>query len=239
MKKTETTKQNRTALIILLIGLALACVLMCAPLYTFQASVYTKKSSNTFVGDEKYAQTLEEVEEVAQQYREQGFEAQINEAVTERTNSKGEKTSLITFTIDQSFHKTVWSFLGSDLPSGHVLRIMACCMVLAVLCTVFGSIGTMNTEYKFLPGRTRMLRSAAGLFLLADLILTPVFVLMNNYAFWRKTSLYYQDLITDGKEEWFAKMDDFLFGGRMGDNIEAALKNLPSTCWTLARPASW
>ena len=226
MKKTETTKQNRTALIILLIGLALACVLMCAPLYTFQASVYTKKSSNTFVGDEKYAQTLEEVEEVAQQYREQGFEAQINEAVTERTNSKGEKTSLITFTIDQSFHKTVWSFLGSDLPSGHVLRIMACCMVLAVLCTVFGSIGTMNTEYKFLPGRTRMLRSAAGLFLLADLILTPVFVLMNNYAFWRKTSLYYQDLITDGKEEWFAKMDDFLFGGRMGDNIEAALKNL-------------
>ena len=67
MKKPETVKQNRTALIILLIGLVLACVLMCAPLYTFQTSVYTKKSSNTFVGDEKYAQALEEVEEVAQQ----------------------------------------------------------------------------------------------------------------------------------------------------------------------------
>ena len=52
MTSPELKKQNRLALLFLLIGLALALILMSLPLYSFNAAVYTKKSSNTFVGDE-------------------------------------------------------------------------------------------------------------------------------------------------------------------------------------------
>jgi uncharacterized protein len=41
-------------LILFLAGLILTLILMSLPLYRFSASVYSKKSSNTFVGDEKY-----------------------------------------------------------------------------------------------------------------------------------------------------------------------------------------
>ena len=100
MRLPELKSQNRRALLLMLLGLILALILMSLPLYSFNAAVYTKKSSNTFVGDEKYQAAMAEVETAVEEFRSQGFDVQINEAVTERVNSKGETTSLITFTIN-------------------------------------------------------------------------------------------------------------------------------------------
>ena len=55
--------------------------------------VFTKKSGNTFVGDEKYQAARTEVEAVAEDYRAQGFDVEIQEDVLERVNSKGKTTS--------------------------------------------------------------------------------------------------------------------------------------------------
>ena len=123
MIREEITGKNRIALILFVLALAIAAALMSYPSYRFTASVYTKKSSNTFVGDEKYTQVLAEVEEEADRFRSQGMDVEIRESVTERTNSKGEKTSLVAFSIEQTFRKTVWSFLGSDLPSSRILVV--------------------------------------------------------------------------------------------------------------------
>ncbi len=226
MKSADISRKNRISLILLLAGVILSCLLMSLPLYRFSASVYSKKSSNTFVGDEKYKEVRAEVEAVAEEYRSQGMEVEISETVTERKNSKGETTSLVAFTIGETFTKNVWSFLLSSMPSAHVLRFMLAFMVLAVVFAFAGCAGSMDVMQKYLPKGPKLLRSLSCVFLLFDLILTPVFVLMNNYAFWRKTGLYNQELITEGKEEWFAKLDGFLFNGGMGDAIDSAVKNL-------------
>ena len=54
MRYPEIRKQNRRMFLLLIAGLILTLVLMSLPLYSFEAGIYTKKSANTFVGDEKY-----------------------------------------------------------------------------------------------------------------------------------------------------------------------------------------
>ena len=54
MNTEKFPARNRLSIVLLVLGLVLAGILMALPLYSFTASVYTKKSSNTFVGDEKY-----------------------------------------------------------------------------------------------------------------------------------------------------------------------------------------
>lgn len=222
----QSTAAGKRYFFLLIIGILLACLIMSLPLYTVTVGIFTKKSSNTFVGDEKYQEVLAEVEEVEKQYRDQGMEVEISEDVTVRTNSKGEETSLVAFTISQTMNKNVWSFLSSGMPSARVLYIMLFCMAAAVILAFAGCAGTMNTAVKELPGRCRRLRSLSCFFLLIDMLLVPVFILMNNYLFWRKTSLYQADLVTEGRDEWYGILDSFLFQGRMGEEAGNALKNL-------------
>ncbi len=229
MKNSGIAGKNRFCLVLLILGLLLACVVLSLPLYSFNANVYTKKSANTFVGDEKYQEVRAEVEAVAEEYRARGMQVEISENVTERTNSKGETTSLVAFTIGETLHKTGWSFLTSGLPSARVLQLMILLMVLSLLFALLGCAGTMDVLYNFLPARAAGLRGLSGVCLLFCMILTPVFVLTNNVIFWRKVSLYSQDLLTEGKEELFGKLDAFLFGG-MGENAEKALGNLQVSC---------
>ena len=109
MVREDITRRNRLALLLFILGLALAAALMSLPVYRFTASVYTKKSTNTFVGDDKYQEARAEVEGVAEEYKSQGMQVEIRETVTERTNSKGEKTSLVAFSIgtDKTIHRPV------------------------------------------------------------------------------------------------------------------------------------
>ena len=70
-------KNNRVIFGLFICVLVCACAIMSLPLYSFNASVYTKKSSNTFVGDEKYVEARAEVEEEAENYRSQGNRRQV------------------------------------------------------------------------------------------------------------------------------------------------------------------
>ena len=157
MRNPDLKKTNRLGLLLLIVGLVLALILMSLPLYRFNAAVYIKKSPNTFVGDEKYLAVKEEVETVAESYRAQGFDVQLDEDVLTRVNSKGETTSLITFTINESFSKNVFSFLGSGLPSEAVLILILAMMALAPLCALLGCRGEMDLPQRYLPRRSTLL----------------------------------------------------------------------------------
>ena len=226
MKNPDLTGSNRRALVLILVGILLAAILMSLPLYRFNAGVYTKKSPNTFIGDEKYQAIRAEVEAEAERFREQGLQVEITEDVLERVNSKGETTSLVTFTIQESFSKNVFSFLGRGLPSSHVLLILLLLLAAALVCTLLGSFGSMDTLHRYLGRRTAFLRGAACAALLLAMLLVPVFVLMNNYAFNREIGLYNAELLTEGRDAFFAALDRFLFDGQMGGQIDKALGGL-------------
>ncbi len=219
-------KKNVLCLSVLLAGLIAACLMMAAPLYTFTVNAFSKKSSNTFVGDEKYKEARAEVEAVAEEYRAEGQDVEITEEVTERVNSKGETTSLVAFSVRETVRKSVWSFLAAGLPSSRILALMLACMALSALLAVLGLRGTADTVHHFLPASAKRLRDVSCIAGLISMLLVPVFILMNNYAFWRKISLYRDDLITEGKEEYYGLVDRLLFGGAMGDKIDGALKNI-------------
>ena len=226
MRHPDFASSTRRAILLMIIGLVLALILMSLPLYSFNISVYTKKSPNTFVGDEKHLAVRAEVEEAAQKYREQGFDVEIGEDVVERVNSKGQKTSLITFTINESFGKSMLGFLRSGLPSVKVATAILLLMAFALIAALLGCRGSMDLMHRYLDRRSARLRSAAAIALLAALLLIPVFILMNNYAFNRQIGLYNADRLVEGKDAFFAKMDRFLFDGQMGEGVGKALEGL-------------
>ena len=226
MRDPELKRVNRRFLLLLILGIALALILMSLPLYSFNAAVYVKKSPNTFVGDEKYLAAMEEVESVAAGYRDQGFDVEISEEALERVNSKGAKTSLITFTIQESFSKNLFSFLGCGLASSRVLTLILVLLGFALACAVLGTLGSMDLPQRSLSRRAALLRSLACAALLLALLLVPVFVLMNNYTFSRQISLYNKGLLEEGKDQLFARLDRFLFRGGMGSGIDNALSQM-------------
>ena len=233
MKDSSALKKNRTALRLILAAFVLVAVLFSLPAYTFEASVYTKKSSNTFVGDEKYLEVLEEVNAVADEYRENGLDVEVTESVTERTNSKGETTSLVTFSINQSFTKNTWSFLGAGLTSSFVLTVLIGMLLISLGCAVCGSMGTMDLPHRTLRGREASLRSASIGFATVGMLLVPIFAMTNTIAMSRKITLYSNDLLTEGKDELYSRLDAFLFNGAGGEKIETMLKglNFTTTVW--------
>ena len=139
-------------ILMILLGIVLSLILMSLPLYSFDVGVYTKKSSNTFVGDEKYLAVREEVEAVAEDYRAQGFDVEVHENVLERVNSKGKTTSLITFTVSERVSRNFFSFLGKGLPSSTVLAVILLLMAASVLFAALGLRGTEDMLHHYLEG---------------------------------------------------------------------------------------
>lgn len=226
MKPDLILKKNRLAIIMIFVALIAAVVLFCLPIYEFDSSVFTKKSSNTFVGDEKYQEALGEVNAAADELRAAGREVEINEEVTLRTNSKGEQTSLVAFSVDETFNKTGWDFLGAGLSSSVVLLIIAVCLVLSAICAVLGAIGSMDVPQKKLNIDKKVLRSMACWLALIAFLLVAVFVMMNTYTFSRRVTLYSGGIETEGKEEFYDELNTFLFNGAAADDIESSLKNM-------------
>ena len=223
-------KQNRAAIGLLLVALLLVGILLSLPAYNFSSSVYTKKSANTFVGDEKYEAALSEVNAVADEYRENGFDVKIEETVTERTNSKGETTSLVTFTVNEKFTKTGWSFLGAGLSSSWILLAVVLCLAMSAACAAAGSIQSISDTYSRLDERSAAFRSASCYLALIAMLLMPVFFMTNTYALSRRVYLYSGGIVTEGKEAFFEQLNQFLFEGIAGENIDSALKGLSFKC---------
>ena len=222
--RADTKRAGIGAICLFFAGLILTVVLSSLPLFTFEARVYTKKSSNTFKGDEKYQTALKEVEEAAEEYRAQGFAVELNEEETLRTNSKGETTSLISFSLSSTFTKNIFSFPGKPLPGGYVADVLFGGLALCLILTVFSLISSKGGGNGHKTGR--LLLCGACACSLISLLSVPVFVMTNTYTFSRKLSLYMEDLITEGREEFLASLDSFLFDGTMGDSIETAVKQL-------------
>ena len=222
----EIKKQNLRNAALLLLGLILTLVLMSLPLYTFEIGVYTKKSPNTFVGDEKYIEAKAEAEAAAADYRAQGFDVEVSESVLERTNSKGKTTSLVTFTVNERTGKNFWSFLGKDLPSSKTLTGILILMGLSPVFAAVGLAGSLDLLHRYLDTRSKIFRTLLIAVLLLAILLIPVFILQNNVTFSRQLSLYNAELVTEGKEAFFARLDDFLFDGQMGADISDVLSGL-------------
>ncbi len=216
-------KGNLGAFLLIIAGLILAVCLANLPLYHFEGRVYTKKSSNTFKGDEKYKQVSEEVQEVLKEYRDQGFMVELSEEETLRTNSKGETTSLISFYIGSTVSKTIFSFIGGPLLPGRIASCMAVCICLCVLLALCACFLFPNKDGK-MPKTAKTMYSVSCLLSLITMLLAPVFILSGNYTFSRRLTLYGEELITDGKEEFYAALDRFFFNGSLGDAAEAAFK---------------
>lgn len=226
MKQASVVKANRIALWLLIAAFVVTLVLLALPAYDFTSTVYTKKSANTFVGDEKYTETLAEVNAVADEYRAAGMEVTLDESVIERTNSKGETTSMVSFSLTESFDKSALSFLEAGLNSSWVMSIICLCLAVSAACAVLGAAWSMDATQRELYGRERALRTASEVSALVGLLLIPVFAMMNTYTISRRVSLYSGGIATEGKDALYAKLDAFLFDGTAADNIDAALKNL-------------
>ena len=223
---TETAKKNRISLIILLVGLVLTIALASMPLYTFQAGIYTQKSANTFVGDEKYKEVKAEVEAIAEDYRSQGYEVEIREDVTERTTSSGQKTSLVAFTIEQAQGKNLWSFIGTGLPTEFIIIALILLVAVTFFSALLGLLGNWETIPKNFDGKTRFLRSLAITTSVLGFLLVPVISMVNKITLSRNLGLYLNGHITEGKEKYFAAMDRFLFDGTAGEKIESMVSKL-------------
>ena len=135
-------RANARALIAALLCAALVVACLCLPLYSFSATVFAKKSGNTFVGDEKYKEVRAEVEAEARARADAaGTLPEIVENVTERTNSKGEKTSMVAFEVRQAMRRTGWDFVRSPLASGRILLALILCLLAAAVLLGAGMMG--------------------------------------------------------------------------------------------------
>lgn len=219
-------KRNSIYLTTLIASLLVVCILFSLNTYEFNATVFEKKSANTFVGDEIYNQITKEIDSIEKELVQQGHEVTRQEEVTERTNSKGEKTSLIKFSLVENFKKNTWSFLTAGMTSSTVLLIIVILMIASVLFAIVGTIKSIETDYVDLKKKDKLFRSLSSICLLLAMLLIPVFVMTNTVAMSRKVTLYKSGLATEGKDELYVKLDNLLFNGAEGDNISTALSNL-------------
>lgn len=232
---SETSRRrNRLALVLCAAALALMFIFLSLPVYTFSTAVYTKRSSNTFVGDEKYVAARAEAEAAAADYE----GALIEESVTERVNSKGETTSLVVLNVVAPRALNAWQLMGAGLVPSWVLIGLLVCALLSVALGALGLRGAFATEHRRLGGGVKALRIAACWLALIALILTPVFVMTANYTFSRQITLMQGGFEVADAEAIRSALDRLLYDGAAGDELDTLLKSLstsvPAGMWGLA-----
>ena len=210
---------NLCAALAFALAAALALGMLCLPLYSFSATVFTKKSGNTFVGDEKYLAARAEAEEAARARaaRNGGMPVEIVENVTERTNSKGEKTSMVAFEVREDMRRTGLDFIRSGLAAGNLLLAAAIFVALSLVMMGFGLAGnTLSTDWPELPALRHNLRRAAVWLALIALLIIPVFRMSCNLAFSRQIKLAADGFPRENAEALLQRLDAFLYGGTAG-----------------------
>ena len=238
MKKVssvDTAAKNRKALIFCAVMLVLAIVLLSLPLVEFSAALYTKRSGNTFVGDEKYIEVKAEVEAAAESFRAQGHEGVvIDEQVTERVNSKGVTTSMVAFTVTSASRYNGWAFMGAGIPSSAVLIAIALLLAGSAALALLGIRGGMQTQHYSLPVGAKRLRTAAFLLAFAAVLLVPVFAMVTTHSFSREVTLFVNNMGTETTAELMPKLGAFLYGSADSENLADLLKGVTyQTAWPL------
>ena len=230
-------KRNKSRLMVCLICLLTTLLVLTLPLAYFETNIFVKRSANTFVGDEKYVEARAEAEAVAAQYE----GAEIEESVTERVNSKGVTTSMVTFTVKETIKRSGYDFLlggigysqgMSGIGPTNVMRLMVLCLAVSVALAFGASRKTLALPREQLPEKAKTLYTAAGVFALAALLCVPAFARSINYTFSRQV-----DLLAGGhiqNDALLAQLNRFLYEGSAGDNLLDLLGGLTvRTNWVL------
>ncbi len=230
-------KHNRIAQALCLVLCLLLAAVFTLPMFRLTSTAYTKRYANTFVGDERYLAALEEVKALLPEY---GDDAEITENVIERVNSKGVTTSIVTFTILQTVHKSAWSLLvlKGTAPAGILIAILVLTFLSAALTLVSGNQITGRKEKEKDKEKLRFVRRTACLMTLAALVLIPVLAAAFNLFFTRQPGLY-QNGLMDEYAAYLPLLDDFLYSGAMGEKTADMLKGLNAAVgglWWLSMP---
>ncbi len=209
-----TIKNKRLPLILCATVLILALVVLNLPVYEFSIKVYTKKSANTFPGDEKYEAVLAEVEAEKVTLEARGLALTLSEEQTLRETSKGQ-SSLMTFTLQQSIRRTAFQAIGSRLPPSVPLSALLVLIVLSVMLTALG----------YASGN-RIIRNAACATSLLALLLVPISAMNATYNFYRAVKLYASGNDIAGVAALLPHWEKFLFGSADAETLKAALSGL-------------
>lgn len=167
-------RQNKSRLLVCLSCVLITLSVLLLPLAFFETNIFVKRSANTFVGDEKYVEARAEVEAVAAQYE----GASIEESVTERVNSKGVATSMVTFTVKEKIKRNGLDFLLAGI--GHsegmtgigptnIMRLLLVCLAVSLALAVGASRKTLAMAREQLPEKAKRLYLASGVFALIAL----------------------------------------------------------------------
>ena len=233
MKRLSPQKKNRAALLVCAIAVVLTLLLLWLPAQEFTTTILTKRSGNTFVGDERYQAARAEVEAAAAEYE----GAEIVETVTERVNSKGETTSMVAFQLVTHTSESGWSLMGRGFICSKVLIGIAVCAVLGLALAVLGLNGSVEADHRHLPTRAARLRKAGCWLCLAALLLVPVFAMTANLDFSRHITLMTDGFEVRGADALRRNLNAMLYGGAAGEELDSLLDalvtRLPGTFWLL------
>ena len=226
-------RRNRLALA----GAVLACLLIILvlflPAFHFNATVFTKRSGNTFVGDERYMAAMNEVNQAVADFESRGIHTKTSEEIIERVNSKGETTSLIIFRVNSEILRTAWDFIVTRFPSAFYLIGMCLCVFLALfLCLIF-RLRDLQTPTKRFPRFSRFLRKSAVVFAIIAMIMAVVFVLNTNVVMNRQIGLYASGIADAPPQSVLQSADRLIYDGAGGEETASMLKNTSSNpVWT-------
>ncbi len=209
------SSSRKTVLLLIIAAVILTAVFCSLSFLQFSSQLHIKRSPNTFVGDEKYLAARAEVEQELEKHRAEGKDAEINEEVIERVNSKNEKTSLVIFTINAANSRSGWDLLKAGLPSSYLLIIVLALSAAAWLFTLVSAFSGNRFS-----GVVSFVLSLCGFFLV------PVIFNRINLDLSRSVDLYQAGVENGADVTLFPALDRFLFGGTAGSQLIAMLSAL-------------
>ena len=230
-------KGNLLSLSAVILLALLSVLILSLPVYRFDATVFTKRSGNTFVGDERYQAARAEVDDTVADYTRRGIHTEVSEEVIERVNSKGDTTSLVIFRVNREIGCSGWDFIRTGFPSGRVLVWMLAAEGLALLLACGAGIRDSRKR----SGETwrRRVRQAAAWAALLCMLLTVFFVLYTNVIIYRRIGLYAAGVAESPGEAVLASADALIYHGAGGTDTAALLRDTASHCavtWWLQLP---
>ena len=219
----ESGRQRLQALLLIAAAILLTAVLCSLPFLRFSSQLYVKRSPNTFVGVEKYLSVREEMEAQLEAFRARGIDAQIDEQVIERVNSKNEKTSLVLFTINAANSRSGWELLTAGLPASRLLLTALTLGAAAWILTLF--LLRRGTG----ENTARALGTAAFVCALAFFFLVPTVYLQINLNLSRSVDLYLAGEEVRHIDSLLPALDAFLYDGEAGEQLNTMLSALNYT----------
>ena len=219
MKELHSASSSRRTVLLLVLSALILTALFCSFVFLhFSSQLYIKRSPNTFAGDEKYQTVRREVEEQLDVLRLQGVNGTIEEQITERVNSKNEKTSLVIFTINSADTRSGWDLFQAGLPSSFLLILVLILLVVSWLFTVL-SVFSVNQK------------SGIASFVLALVVFFLIPVLFNrlNLDLSRIPDLAQAGGNSGTYDHIRPALDRFLFGGTAGKQLDSMVSALKYT----------